>query len=112
VHVHRQDCVQALRADTYGRLIRLDWQKDVQHTFPVNVDIDGYDRAGLLHDITGVFFDEQINVIAMSSLSDRQSSSVSLTMVMEVSSLNELLRTLEKIEKVPNVITARRAVSS
>jgi GTP pyrophosphokinase len=106
--VHRQDCIQALRADSYGRLMRLDWQDNVQHTFPVNIDVDAYDRAGLLHDITGVFFNQQTNVIAMNSLSDKQNNRVSLTMVMEVTSLNELLRTLEKIEQLPNVITARR----
>jgi GTP pyrophosphokinase len=108
VQVHRQDCIQALRADSYGRLMRLDWQDNVQHTFPVNIDVDAYDRAGLLHDITGVFFNQQTNVIAMNSLSDKQNNRVSLTMVMEVTSLNELLRTLEKIEQLPNVITARR----
>jgi nitrate reductase NapAB chaperone NapD len=30
-------------------------------------------------------------------------------MIMEVTSLNELLRTLEKIEQLPNVISARRS---
>jgi GTP pyrophosphokinase len=111
VQVHRQDCIQALRADSYGRLMRLDWQDNVQHTFPVTIDVDAYDRAGLLHDITGVFFDQRTNVIAMNSLSDKQRNRVSLTMVMEVTSLNELLRTLEKIEQLPNVITARRTVA-
>ena len=108
VQVHRQDCIQALRGDSYGRLMRLDWRDNVRHTFPATIDVDAYDRAGLLHDITGVFFKQQTNVIAMNSRSDKQSNRVSLTMVMEVTSLNELLRTLEKIEQLPNVITARR----
>ncbi|HIG41646.1 MAG TPA: bifunctional (p)ppGpp synthetase/guanosine-3',5'-bis(diphosphate) 3'-pyrophosphohydrolase [Gammaproteobacteria bacterium] len=111
VHVHRQDCIQALRADSYGRLMRLNWQENVQHTFPVTIDVDAYDRAGLLHDITGVFLKQQTNVIAMNSVSDKLSNRVSLTMVMEITSLNELLRTLEKIEQLPNVITARRTVA-
>ena len=46
----------------------------------------------------------------MNSVSDKLSNRVSLTMVMEITSLNELLRTLEKIEQLPNVITARRTV--
>ena len=112
VHVHSQDCIQALRADSYGRLIRLDWQHDVRRTFPVTIVVNAYDRAGLLHDITGVFFKQQTNIIAMNSVSNKQDNKVSLTMVMEVISLNDLLRTLEKIEQLSNVITARRTISS
>ena len=83
--------------------MRLDWQANIQHTFPVTINVDAYDRAGLLHDITGVFFKQQTNVIAMNSLSDKQKNRVALTMIMEVTSLNELLHTLEKIEQLPNV---------
>ncbi len=111
VHVHRQDCIQALRADSYGRLMRLDWQNNVQSTFPVATEVDAYDRAGLLHDITGVFLQQQINVISMSTSSDSKKNRVSISMVIEVTGLNELLRTLEKIEQLPNVISARRSVS-
>lgn len=109
VHVHRQDCIQALRADSYGRLLRLDWQDDTQTTFPVTVAVDAYDRSGLLHEITGVFLDEKTNVVEMISRSDKKSNRVNISMIMEVTSLNELLRTLEKIEQLPNVISARRS---
>ena len=110
VHVHRQDCIQALRADSYGRLLRLDWQDDAETTFPVTVAVDAYDRSGLLHDITGVFLDEKTNVIEMTSRSDKKNNRVNINMIMEVTSLNELLRTLEKIEQLPNVISARRSI--
>ncbi|MDG1206513.1 MAG: bifunctional (p)ppGpp synthetase/guanosine-3',5'-bis(diphosphate) 3'-pyrophosphohydrolase, partial [Pseudomonadales bacterium] len=110
VHVHRQDCIQALRADSYGRLLRLDWQDNAETTFPVTVAVDAYDRSGLLHDITGVFLDEKTNVIEMTSRSDKKNNRVNINMIMEVTSLNELLRTLEKIEQIPNVISARRSI--
>lgn len=109
VHIHRQDCIVALRADSYGRLMRLDWQDTTQTTFPVTVSVDAYDRSGLLHDITGVFFDEKTNVVEMTSRSDKKNNRVNMNMIMEVTSLNELLRTLEKIQQLPNVISARRS---
>ncbi|MBV1877249.1 MAG: bifunctional (p)ppGpp synthetase/guanosine-3',5'-bis(diphosphate) 3'-pyrophosphohydrolase [Pseudomonadales bacterium] len=112
VHVHLQDCIQAFRADSYGRLMRLDWEKDTRRRLPVTIEVEAYDRPGLLHEVTGVFFEEKTNIIAMNSLTDKDSNSVSVTMVMEVKSLNQLLRTLEKIEQLQNVITARRTVSS
>jgi len=75
----------------------------------VTVAVDAYDRSGLLHEITGVFLDEKTNVVEMISRSDKKSNRVNMSMIMEVTSLNELLRTLEKIEQLPNVISARRS---
>lgn len=109
IHVHSQGCIEALKGDSYGRLIRLDWNKAMKRVFPVQVNVEAYDRFGLLHEITGVFVDQQSNVTAMNSITDKQNNRVALTMTMEVTSLNELVRTLEKIEQLANVISARRA---
>jgi GTP pyrophosphokinase len=111
-NVHRQDCLQALRADVYGRLIKLEWQDAVQVTFPVNVEVAAYDRFGLLHDITGILMQEQTNVQSISTVTDKQNNRVTVKMVIEVAQLNLLLQTLEKIEQLPNVMSARRAISS
>ena len=112
VYVHRQDCLQALRADVYGRLIRLEWADAVEVTFPVSIEIVAYDRFGLLHDVTGILMREQTNVLSVETRSDRQNNRVSLKMVIEVSQLNRLLKTLEKIERLPNVVSAKRTISA
>jgi GTP pyrophosphokinase len=112
IHVHAQGCIHALQGDSYGRLMRLDWNTAMKRVFPVKVNVEAYDRSGLLHEITGVFVEQQNNVIEMNSLTDKHNNRVSLSMVMEVTSLNELVRTLEKIEQLANVISARRATIS
>lgn len=112
VMIHQQHCLQALRADIYGRLMRLDWKEDTARSFPVYIEVTAYDRRGLLYDITGIFMHESMNVISLTSHADKHSNHVSLKMVIEVASLNGLLRTLEKIELLPNVIKARRIVST
>ncbi|MFT6751781.1 MAG: GTP pyrophosphokinase [Candidatus Azotimanducaceae bacterium] len=112
VHVHKQDCLLALRPESYNKLMQLEWQTQIKQTFPVNLEINAFDRSGLLHDITGVFLASRTNVIAMQSVSDKLKNSVLVNMTMEVISLNELLQTLEKIEQVPNVISARRKVTN
>lgn len=111
VSVHRQDCLQALRADVYGRLMRLEWKDSVEVTFPVNVEVAAYDRFGLLHDITGILMRERTNVQSISTITDKQNNRVSLKMVIEVHQVNALLQMLEKIEQLPNVMSARRTVS-
>jgi len=112
VNVHRQDCLQALRADVYGRLMRLEWIDAVEMTFPVNIEVAAYDRFGLLHDITGILMREHTNVHSLSTVTDKKNNRVSLNMVIEVTQLNRLLQTLKKIEQLPNVMSAKRTISA
>ena len=112
VHVHRHDCLQTLRADVYGRLMRLEWTDEVKVTFPVTIEILAYDRFGLLHDVTGILMREQTNVLSVTTHSDKQSNRVDLKMVIEVPQLNQLLKTLERIQQLPNVMSAKRTISS
>ena len=111
VDVHCQDCLRALQADSYGRLMRLDWRAEITATFPVTIEVNAYDRRGLLHDITGVFMREETNVIAMNSQTDRPNNRVLMLIVIEVNGINRLLKTIEQIEQLSNVITARRTVT-
>ncbi len=111
VVVHRQDCLQALRGDVLGQKIKLEWREAVQAKFPVSVEVHAYDRSGLLHDITGVLMIDETNVQAISTVTDKKTNRVNLKMTIEVSQLNRLLQTLEKIEQLPNVMSARRTIS-
>jgi GTP pyrophosphokinase len=111
VHVHREDCLKALGVDA-GRIIKVRWQHEVTRTFPVDVQVTAYDRAGLLFDITAILMEENTNVISINTVRDEREKHVVLEMVIEQSSLNRLLRTLEKIERLSNVISARRITSS
>ena len=112
VHVHRHDCLQALKADVYGRLMSLEWKESVEVTFPVSIEVLAYDRFGLLHDITGILMREHTNVRSTTTATDRHNNRVSIKMVIEVVQLNKLLQTFEKIKQLPNVTSARRTVSS
>jgi (p)ppGpp synthase/HD superfamily hydrolase len=54
---------------------------------------------------------EETNVIAMNSQTDKPNNRVSMSIVIEVSGINRLLKTIEQIEQLSNVITARRMVA-
>jgi len=112
VNVHLHDCIQVLNADVYGRLMRLNWREDVQTSFPVTVDVEAYDRSGLLFDITSIFLDELINIIVMNLVTDKASHTVIIKMTIEVASLKRLIRALELMQQLPNVVSARRSIQS
>ena len=111
VQVHRQDCLGALKGEVESRIIRLSWEKEVTTTFAVDVEVLAYDRRGLLYDVTGILYHENNNVIAANVINQDASHQVILRLTIEVESLNKLVRILEKIERLSNVISARRRVN-
>ena len=112
VHVHRADCLQALRADLDGATVQVEWEENVTATFPVNVEIDAYDRKGLLYEICGVLMEEDINVGKIIHDANRRTNKVVLRLRLEIASINDLLKVLEKVGRISNVISARRTASS
>jgi GTP pyrophosphokinase len=111
VGVHVQECVEVLQGDAYGRLMRLSWQEGAQAVFSVDLKVEAYDRSGLLFDITALFVKEAINVIRLHSVTDQVAQRVDIDMTIEVESLKTLIKVLEMMQKIPNVVSARRFTS-
>ncbi len=111
VSVHRKDCPKVLQLESDANLIEINWNTGETKTFPVNVLVSAYDRSGLLFDVTSVLVTERLNMTSVRTEIDSNDNVVSLLLIVEVSSLNELLRLLERIEQIPNVIEARRTLA-
>ena len=111
VTIHRRDCPNILRLGQMERerLIEVSWGTS-RATFPVQVIIQAYDRSRLLHDLTAVLADEEINVSAVKTGKRNRYNILPIYITIEVSSLTQLNRVLNKLAQVPNVIDVRRRV--
>lgn len=111
VTIHRRDCpnVLWLERDERDRLIELEWgvQKE---TFPVQVRITAYDRSRLLHDISTVMANEDVNMVKVSTGKRDRYNIVPIFIIMEIPNLAKLRRVLDKIGQIPNVIAAERYI--
>jgi len=110
VTIHRRDCPNVLRlTEDTERLIEVGWGTR-QQTVPVTVVITAYDRTRLLHEISGVIGAEDINMTAVNMPSERggRKNIITLYITLEISHIAQLSRILTKIERLPNVIEARR----
>jgi GTP pyrophosphokinase len=107
VTVHRADCVNAINAPDSARVVPVDWDTDAAHLYPVMIKIEAWDRTGLLRDIAGVVAESRIN---MSSVESRvfDDKSVVVSATVEVDSLPQLSRLMEKLEHVQDVHTVAR----
>jgi guanosine-3',5'-bis(diphosphate) 3'-pyrophosphohydrolase len=107
VTVHRTDCMNAINSQDAARLVPVDWDVEASHLYPVTIKIEAWDRTGLLRDIATVVAEQRINMSAASvHVYDDKTAVVSTTV--EIDSLSQLSRLLEKLEQVRDVHTVAR----
>ncbi|MGB0732905.1 MAG: ACT domain-containing protein, partial [Pontibacterium sp.] len=110
VSVHRADCpnIIQLREQDHQRLIEVEWGLEPESTYPVDILIEAYDRAGLLRDVMIKLADGEVNVTAANTLTDKASNVARLSITIEIPSLEFLGRIMDKINQIPNVIDVHR----
>jgi len=110
VSIHRQDCMNLLQLEDMepNRIIEVSWGYEADTAYGVNIEIQAYDREGLLRDITTVLANEKANLTGVNSFSDPQENIAVITIAMEVTSLDILGRVLARVKQLPNVMMARR----
>jgi GTP pyrophosphokinase len=105
VTVHRRDCPNILRIRELERLIEVAWGIK-EKTYPATICIVAYDRGGLMRDIAAVVAAAGINVTAFNVSTAKNIANVYATL--EISDIAQLSSVLAKIERLPNVVEARR----
>ena len=109
IAIHRRDCPNIVSSPEPERLIEISWGSEGRRRYPVTVTIHGHDRIGLLRDVVEVFADLGINVTGTTVTTNRKEQSALITATFEVSSNEQLVRVLAKIERVHGVMQARRS---
>jgi len=106
VTIHRHDCHNVVYEDERERLIPADWgQTDA--LYPVQVQVDAWDRVGLVRDITTIVAEEKVNIATM-SLTNHDDGTISTFLTLETRGLAQLSRLLAKIEGVRGVLNITR----
>ncbi|WP_312342145.1 GTP diphosphokinase [Stutzerimonas nitrititolerans] len=114
VSIHRQDCPSVLQLSGREpeRIIQVSWGPVPEKTYPVEIFIRAYDRAGLLRDISQMLLNERINVLSMNTRSNKEDSTAQMLLTIEIPGLNALGRLLSRISQLPNIIEAKRQRAS
>ena len=74
VSIHRDDCAsfRRLQATHPERVIAVEWGKQGERAFPIDVNVRAFDRRGLVRDISAVLADSKINIQAMNVATDER----------------------------------------
>lgn len=111
VTIHRSDCPNILRSINQSpeRLVEVAWGDALaERVYPVDIQIQAFDRQGLLRDVASTLSSEKVNIIAVNTITDKKRHIASMTLTLEISDLDELSRILQKIDALPNVLDVKR----
>jgi GTP pyrophosphokinase len=109
VSVHREGCASfaALVAKDPSRVIHVDWGGR-SGEYEVDVLVLGYDRKGLLKDVSAAIAAADAHVLAASTRLDRDHGIAEMSFAVRVADYGQLSSLLHKVAALPNVIEARR----
>ncbi|MBM6551642.1 GTP diphosphokinase [Marinomonas ostreistagni] len=110
VSVHRQDCINVaqLQLEEPERIVEVNWGEEVDNLYPVNIQVQAYDRTGLLNDITALLANEKVNLLSMNTLSAKADHTASIRFTIEVGEISSLSKLLHRINQLPNVLDVFR----
>ena len=107
VTVHLKNCQTVLGERETARLIEVEWEGQVQQTYPISVRIEAYDRTGLVADITQVVAENKVNIMSANvSVTPDRTATVRATL--EVASVAQLARVMSRLEQLKDVISVQR----
>jgi GTP pyrophosphokinase len=106
VTVHRKECPNIINKDEKERLVQVSW-KAIDRSYPVPIQVEAYDRVGLLRDISTVISSEKVNIAAVSS-TEHDDGTTSILLTVDISGIGQLSRLFSKLEGVRGVIRASR----
>jgi GTP pyrophosphokinase len=110
VSIHSQTCANLarLRAKSPARVLAVDWGKLAGDEFPVDIEVQAFDRRGLVRDVSAALADEKISIRGMTTVTDKRDNVAHMRLGIAISGLPQLSKVLSRIAQVPNVISARR----
>ena len=113
ITVHRRDCrtVTEIPEDQRARLVAVRWNDQglaAARAFDVDVVVIAADRKGLLRDVSSVFSDEEVTVVAVQTQSDRRTDQATMRFTAEITDLAQLRRIMARLDQLPDVLDVRR----
>jgi len=110
VSIHSQSCAnfRRLSQKAPARALAIAWGDRGISEYPVDIEIEAFDRRGLVRDVSAALADDKISILGMTTLTDARDQVARMQIGIAITGLPQLSLVLARIAQVPNVISARR----
>ena len=106
VTIHREDCYNVINEDEKERLIPVEWGRS-DLLYPVKIQVDAWDRVGLMRDISTLVAEEKVNITSM-NLTNGNGQRITIFLSLQTKGLAQLSEMLKKIDGVKGVVSVSR----
>ncbi|MDR7073624.1 RelA/SpoT family protein [Fictibacillus barbaricus] len=109
VSVHREDCVNVHNEDAQVRLLPVEWEGNLEQpkNYNVDIEINGFDRRGLLNEVLHAVAETKTNITAVSGKSDKNKMAT-ISMSISIHNVSHLQKVVERIKRIPDIYAVRR----
>jgi len=110
--VHRKDCSELINmaAEKQERLIEVEWAKNIDSVYPVDIEIVGMDRPRLVSDIMNVIMETRTHVLEINArVAKNRIAKIHLKI--EARNLEHLKFVLQRIGRIKDVTVVKRMQS-
>jgi GTP pyrophosphokinase len=110
VSIHAQSCANLARLSVKSpaRVLAVAWGTLAAKEFPVEIDVQAFDRRGLVRDVSAALADDKISIQGMNTVTDKRDNVAHMQIMISITGLPQLSLVLNRIAQLPNVISARR----
>ena len=108
VALHCYDCQNISRQDIpREKMVKVTWNPDIDAYFPIEIEIEAFDRVGVLKDILAEISETGTNVSAVKEAAVRGSTAF-IRLTVDVKDVKHLDRVMLAVRKVADVYDVRR----
>ncbi len=110
VSIHAQSCANLgrLSVKSPARVLAVSWGKLASHEFPVDIEVQAFDRRGLVRDVSAALADEKISISGMNTVTDKRDNVAHMLIKISITGLPQLSQVLARIAQLANVVSAKR----
>jgi len=112
VTIHRADCPNSRYFRQHpARLIEVEWEPSTDGTYQVEIEVEAFDRVGLLKDILATIADSKTNVVSVNARVRKDKIGV-VNIVLDIRNVAQLHNVIQKVSRVPEVYSVERVLHS
>lgn len=110
VSVHRCDCSSMGHTpEDLERMIEVSWDGSSGESFHVGIDIQAYDRNGLLMEVMAVLSELKITITNINAKVQEDTKTVSINVVVDIRDISQLDFVMTKLRRIREVYTVQRS---
>ena len=110
VSVHRSDCTNLGHTpEDLERMIEVSWDEASTESFHVGIDIQAYDRSGILMEVMAVLSELKITITNMNAKVLENTKNVMINIVVEIRDISQLDFVMTKLRRIREVYTVQRS---